>query len=198
MLLRERSQAVMPPSARRQVRIAATKTNTRPIAASSQWRARSGSGWLKKSTMTLAPRSWQYGRKANTAMPHRSSTSSESPRIGRPKAPPITVATSTSIAASSATPPSSAAASLRRVKTLLTAVLRGRGEEVVQHLLAGQAALVHFLDPHAVYRPHRSRPALFLRVGQREHIVAGLARLLLGAVGEAVPHFSDVLGVLQA
>src|SRR5688500_16475266 len=183
MLRRERSQAVMPPSIRRQVRIAATKINTRPITASSQCRARGGSGWVKKSTITFEPRSWQYGRKAKTAMPQSSSTISESPRIGRPKAPPITVATSTSNAPSMAMPPASARRSAKRVMRLLTAVLRGRGEQIVEHLLARQPALVHLLGPHSVHRAHRLDPARALLRRQAVDVVAGVADLLLRAVG---------------
>src|SRR2546428_2140088 len=116
-------------------------------------------------------------------MPTSSSTSSESPSIGLPNAPPMTVATSTSIAASMAMPPSSAMRSARRVSRLLTAVLRGGGEQIVQHLLSREAALVHLVDPDLVHRLHRLRPAPLLLVGEREDVVAGFTRLLPRALG---------------
>src|SRR3977135_80784 len=130
-------------------------------------------------------------------MPTSSSTSSESPRIGLPNAPPPTVGISTSIAASMAMPPSTASRSARRVIRLLTAVLCGGGEKIVQHLLSREAALVHLVDPDLVHRLYRLHPARLLLVGQREDVVAGFARLLLRAFGEAVPHLADVLCVFQ-
>src|SRR2546425_2405893 len=131
-------------------------------------------------------------------MPTRNSTSSESPSSGLPKAPPMTVTTSTSIAASMATPPSSATRSGSRLISLLTAVLRGGGEEIVKHLLAGEAALVHLLHPEAIHRPHGLGPARLLLLRQREHVVARVPRLLARAFGKPVPDLADVLGVFEA
>src|SRR4249919_2884777 len=96
-------------------------------------------------------------------MPPSSSTISESPSTGLPNAPPTTVAIMVSMVPSSAKPPTSPHASQTRRSALrlncacpsLAAVL-GRGrEQVVEHLLARQAALVHLADPQLVDRLDR-------------------------------------------
>src|SRR3954468_16232443 len=105
-------------------------------------------------------------------MPPSNSTISESPSTGLPNAAPTTVAIMVSIVPSRARPPTrphashtrSSALRLNRAVPSLAAVFRRGGQQVVEHLLARQAALVHLADPQLVHRLHCLDPALALAV----------------------------------